>query len=813
MTLHRSLLPLMLAACLATGPAIAGMTAVNVAVIINADSWASKAVANEFIALRDIPARNVIYLADLPDFEYANVDTFRERILGRVLQTLNERGLSDHIDCVAWSTDIPSRISVRSDMKDQDFPKMITPTASINGLTYLYARVMAKDTSYLSLSANRYARLPEPLLNSEPLPDELREAYVAGLKLVDDEKWAEAAEALLPVAEGAPHTPDALYNTACALARAECPDDAMRLLVGAVEAGFLNFAHVERDKDLATLREREDFKTLVAEMKQREFEVQPTIGFRAAEGWDERGQPGDHGEHYLLSMVLGWTSGRGNSLAEVIECLRRSAAADGTAPPGTIYYMVNSNIRSQTRLWGFAAAIAKLRELGVAAEAIDGTLPKNRDDVAGLMAGSATFDWPASGSTLLPGAIAEHLTSCGGMVHEGASQTPITEFMRYGAAASAGTVTEPYAIQAKFPDPFVHVHYARGCTLAEAMYQSLRGPYQLLVIGDPLCRPWTRIPQVLVEGIAGGQTISGTVALRIRIVDDRPVARRDVYVDGVRAATSRDNELTLDTTALADGYHELRAVAVLAGDLQFQGEAIIPVTVRNRNLALEIAPLERGALSLDEDLGIAAQMPGATRILFAQGGRIVRQIEGASGTVEIPAATLGLGPVRINSQAVMADETRVAGTPVEVTVVSPEPMPGKAWPYDTTWVEGVLMTVGDAEPVVVESTRKTSWLKDLEVQPEQELTLRGHFDVPADEVCQFQVRADGPVTVTVDEREVVSLEGGEPWRLIPLTLGAGMHDALVHATTGPKLRLQVRFGGPGALSIGAPRFKHVANAE
>ncbi len=148
MTSRHPIFALMLAAYLATDPAIAGMTAVNVAVVINADSWASKAVANEFISLRNIPARNVIYLSDLPDFEYANVDTFRERMLGPVLQTLNERGLADHIDCVAWSADIPSRINVKSDMKDQDFPKIITPTASINGLTYLYARVMAENASY-----------------------------------------------------------------------------------------------------------------------------------------------------------------------------------------------------------------------------------------------------------------------------------------------------------------------------------------------------------------------------------------------------------------------------------------------------------------------------------------------------------------------------------------------------------------------------------------------------------------------------------------------------------------------------------------
>ena len=34
----------------------------NVAVVVNADSWASLAVANKYVALRRIPECNVIYL-------------------------------------------------------------------------------------------------------------------------------------------------------------------------------------------------------------------------------------------------------------------------------------------------------------------------------------------------------------------------------------------------------------------------------------------------------------------------------------------------------------------------------------------------------------------------------------------------------------------------------------------------------------------------------------------------------------------------------------------------------------------------------
>ncbi|HUU91976.1 MAG TPA: hypothetical protein VM238_12295, partial [Phycisphaerae bacterium] len=57
----------------------------NVAVVVNADSWASLAVANEYVALRRIPPGHVIYLSSLPSFERVTVDDFRSRILMPVL--------------------------------------------------------------------------------------------------------------------------------------------------------------------------------------------------------------------------------------------------------------------------------------------------------------------------------------------------------------------------------------------------------------------------------------------------------------------------------------------------------------------------------------------------------------------------------------------------------------------------------------------------------------------------------------------------------------------------------------------------------
>ena len=275
------------------------------------------------------------------------------------------------------------------------------------------------------------------------------------------------------------------------------------------------------------------------------------------------------------------------------------------------------------------------------------------------MAGTAHFKWDKSGSTILPGAICEHLTSWGGGLHPKCPQTPLTEFLRYGAAGSSGTVFEPYAIPAKFPTAMIHVHYARGCTLAEAFYQSVAGPYQLLIVGDPLCRPWARIPTVEVEGIREGETVKGM--LQVTASGTLPdgtgaaepgVAGYELFVDGRRVAVAEDGKLQFDTTSLPDGHHELRVVAFEPGPIRSQGRRIVPFRTANhgRTLSVTVRPTENVLES--DTITVEANSSGASAIGVFQGTRPVGRIEGASGAVRIDAKVLGAGPVRLDFIAI-----------------------------------------------------------------------------------------------------------------------------------------------------------------
>ncbi|MFV2068346.1 MAG: hypothetical protein ACC645_15360, partial [Pirellulales bacterium] len=372
-------------------------------------------------------------------------------------------------------------------------------------------------------------------------------------------------------------------------------------------------------------------------------------GFRGWYGWSSPGRLLEAGgPSYLLSTMLAVTSGRGNSVDQAIATLRRSARSDGSRPKGTIYYVRNGTPRSRPRHELFPLAVADLKRLGIRAEILRGSIVKNKPDVMGAMIGTAHFDWGTSGSKILPGAICDNLTSFGGDLRKNGSQTPLTEFLRYGAAGSSGTVVEPFAIQAKFPLPSIHVHYARGCSLAEAFYQSVSGPYQLLIVGDPLCRPWAVIPKVTARGIRDGATVEGVLRLQPAATTRGkfPVDRFELFVNGRRRKTCRPGEsLTLDTRQHPDGHLVVTVVAIESSSIETQGRATFRVTAHNGDRAVEWEATPAYRISATGSLSITARCRGATDILFLQNRRVVATISGDSGQVTLDARrTLGSGP-------------------------------------------------------------------------------------------------------------------------------------------------------------------------
>jgi hypothetical protein len=222
----------------------------------------------------------------------------------------------------------------------------------------------------------------------------------------------------------------------------------------------------------------------------------------------------------------------------------------------------------------------------------------------------------------------------------------------------------------------LHVHYAKGCTLAEAFYQSVAGPYQLLILGDPLCRPWADIPAVEVEGLAEGAAVQGVLKVTATAAfgGDTRADGFEMFVDGRRVAVAgADGALEFDTTGLPDGQHELRVVAFEPEPIRTQGRRIIPFRTANHGREMTVAVKPPETVTESETITVEASCTGATRIGVFHGTRPVAQITGETGKADIPAKTLGAGPVRLDFVAFGAEgpTSNVIGEPVFLQVKSP----------------------------------------------------------------------------------------------------------------------------------------------
>jgi len=804
---------------------LAGGGAENVVVVVNEDSWASMTVANEFIHLRKIPPVNVIYLSPKGrwSFKSVSINTFREYILKPILAEIKTRGLEDQIDYIVYSADFPYRIHFAKDLAGKKVPKPLTANGSITALTYLYRWVLAKQplrtsterAGYLHLHNNWYFR---PILRRRREPARFtpaqREIISRARLLMRQKKWQQAEKLLRDVLKDKPeHAADLYYNLACCLARQNRPDEAIKALRQAIKAGWSNRLHTEYDEDLKPLRKRADFKKLLERIKPPEINVLPPVRFSSKSCWTPRGGvsrlDNEPCQRYLLSVVLAVTSGRGMSVSEATDYLRRSVAADGTEPTGTIYYMVNGDIRTRVRRWAFAAAVKKLKSLGVKAEIVKGILPRNKNDVMGLSAGSAKFSWSKSDSKILPGAICEHLTSHGGNLEPYSSQTPCTEFLRAGAAGTCGTVSEPYAVQAKFPNAFIHYFYASGCSLAEAFYQSVSGPYQLLIIGDPLCQPWAKRPTVVVRGISSGQEIKGKITISPSIVQkDMKIRRYELFIDGVRKHINPpDKPFEIDTTELADGWHELRIVAIKADLIETQGRWIGGVIVNNRGLNTQIVGELPRKVVYGDEIALHVRSSGAKWIEILHNQRKLATVRGDHGKVQIDTRKIGLGTVLLRAVGKFQQDGKIISVqsrPVSITIVPPVGLEGIKLPRGKSFVKG-LKLICKGKTHIIKDMQGSKVLIKAGIKKGESFQLEGFFDVPKDDVYQFQINFDGKLTIMVDSHRL-DIPANRGWRYVPVALKKGTHHFHAIGRVERSNRICIRFGGPGSWAISEKHF-------
>jgi len=376
-------------------------------------------------------------------------------------------------------------------------------------------------------------------------------------------------------------------------------------------------------------------------------------GFHTQYRWLPGGQRADlQGIPYMLSMMLGVTYGRGNTAEEIVKYLQAASKVDGTHPTGTVYFMKHKGPRSTPRDQLFPNAARELGSLGVKAEILEGLFPKNKQDILGLTTGTAVFDFPASGCRMLPGSIGDNLTSGGGIFLPGPGQTCLTDFLRHGASGASGTVHEPLSFPQKFPSPFVYVHYAHGCSLAESFYQSIYGPFQQLLVGDPLCQPWANIPEVKVASPLGNRFVSGEIILTPAGSSKNlsPIHFFELFIDGIRRKRIRPGgSFRLDTTKLADGPHEFRVVAIDQTPIETQGRWIGSLMIKNGPDAVQLSIANQAQLAKADYVMLKVVSTQKNSVSIMHNHRELAEIPLGTGSAKIAVNTLGSGPITLQA--------------------------------------------------------------------------------------------------------------------------------------------------------------------
>jgi uncharacterized protein (TIGR03790 family) len=223
-----------------------------------------------------------------------------------------------------------------------------------------------------------------------------------------------------------------------------------------------------------------------------------------------------------------------SNLAQAEAIIDRGVASDGAFPTQTVWLAKSSDVFRNIRYLEFDNTIFDARVTGnFSIVRTNSDSPYGLTNLFGYQTGLYQFN--ILSNVFVPGAIADSLTSYGGLIYQPNDHTTLLVFLNAGACGSYGTITEPCAYLQKFPSPQDYFYQARGFSLAECYYMSLVNPYQGLIVGEPLAAPFARPPGGVWVNLPVNSLLSGTTNLTFHCTasaSNRSVQQVDLFLDG-----------------------------------------------------------------------------------------------------------------------------------------------------------------------------------------------------------------------------------------------------------------------------------------
>ena len=235
------------------------------------------------------------------------------------------------------------------------------------------------------------------------------------------------------------------------------------------------------------------------------------------------------------------------------QLIDRGIRADKSHPNGTAYLLhtsdKNRNVRAR-----FFKHIKRIFSPLLNIEILHRNSIQSRHDVMFYFTGLTKVPHLDT-LNFLPGAVADHLTSAGGVMN-GTKQMSALRWLEAGATGSYGTVVEPCNLLGKFPKPgLLMANYLSGQSLIESYWKSVQQPGEGLFIGDPLAAPY----------------------------------------DGFQVETNA-NEITLTSHALQPGMYKILTAPTPVGPYQLQAK---PLIVYPRQTSMKLPKTNHGYYKIE----------------------------------------------------------------------------------------------------------------------------------------------------------------------------------------------------------------------
>ncbi len=673
---HLSLWLVLPALCIASSNLFAGLSGENIIIVVNADSIRSRTIANHYVHLRKIPAGNVVFLSDVPDGLMASMDDFKDKILKPTLDTVNRRGLAKQARCIAYSADFPTSVDISSHtsrLPENGMKRIIGTRASITGLTYFYQFVLRDNHVYLSDKSNMYARSDFDQNFSSPFFNEKGKEFSDAQQQLKLEKYAEAAESFETLFKEYPTLAPLAIRAAQAHSKAGNREAALTMLKAAIKAGWWSATYLQDTPELKSLLNDPMLAKVIPYLSTHPTHVQGPRAFKSTAAWTKNGFPvtiENGGTPYMMSCSLAMLHTYGNTLGQAVTILQRAAKADRTYPKGQFRFAGGTDVRATTRFPGVADALLYLQDAGFETEVFPGAAPTKPGDIAGLMIGSANFSAKGTRWKLAPGSLSESLTSLGADFRNN-GQTKLTVYLAAGAAMSSGAVMEPYALQHKFPLAMMYGYYASGVSAMEAYYLSVASPYQLLIVGDPVCQPFANPPADFVDA-----TVVSTAPTQLRITrrpqkvnrKQTPSGRIEVYLNGrLTQEVPAVQNVNVNLPNATSGVVEVRAVLTglapteprisMVKEVDLNGSVAAPKATITQRRTASADPQDDG--SKQGEIKVQLECPGADSIDLMLYTDAVGTVQGESGVLTIKTDKLGAGPLTFRPVAKLGKATVV----------------------------------------------------------------------------------------------------------------------------------------------------------